>query len=479
MLTTRSIVRSLYIGDNLLTPKFNPDSLCGSVKNIKKLSTYKLSCQAFWSQTKIGLYPFTITNMVLELKRAEMEDHLPPPQAKRPCLGELDQEVSRIVARNPSTVKFLLNVCYPVQARVLSFLDRTDFRNMQLAGLGLGISRIMQRLYLIPIPCSNSKQIRLQTGGQNTGLDFLTRVGWLPETTCDNTTATMDEIRPCTGMVWFSKFSPGTTDNIDICREPHLDITGREVTGSSHNTCLECFLSAERRMSLLERRRIRRLRRTLCSKHTKENTRQAQNKPCKCLGILSTEWRCWPCRRSTLRGLSGIAMMRKEALDEGRYDNGDDKNDNEDGDGNEGQDDKADEEGQDDEDDQDGDDGQDSSSDEDDGERSDGNDSDDRDMRDDRIPKDCPHFCPMSGCNEQVTTQQEQEASKRRGRGVMKMCLACQTILLPPSEEEEEVGEEDDDDGEDNYDDDDDDDAAAAAYDNGEQQNQNLRRMSS
>lgn len=385
--------------------------------------------------------------MVSESKRAELEDHLPPPQAKRPCLGELDQEVSRVVARNPSTVKFLLNVYYPVQARVLSFLDRTDFRNMQLAGLGLGISRIMQRLYLIPIPCSNSKQIRLQTGGQNTGLDFLTRVGWLPETTCDNTTATMDEIRPCTGMVWFSKFSPGTTDDIDACREPHLDITGKEVTGSSHNTCLECFLSAERRMSLLERRRIRRLRRTLCSKHTKENTPQAQNKPCKCLGILSTEWRCWPCRRSTLRGLSGIAMMRKEALDEGRYDNGDDKNDNEDGDGDEGQDDKADENGR------DGDD-QDSISDEDDGERSDSNDSDDRDMRDDRIPRDCPHFCPMSGCNEWVTTQQEQEGSKRTGRGVMKMCLACQTILLPPSEEEEEVGEEDDDD-------------AAAFYGNG------------
>ena len=461
--------------------------------------------------------------MVSESKRAEIEDSLPPPQAKRPCLGDLnvdpnndlsDQQVwpsarvhpeesggwltltpserlsdagcptedgacsssdhdeqkgSRVVDRNPSTVKLLLNACYPVQARVLSFLDRTDFRNMQLAGLGLGISRIMQRLYLIPIPCSNSKQIRLQIEGENVRIDFLTRVGWLPETTCDNTTATMDEIRPCTGMVWFSKFCPGTTDDIDACREPHLDITGKEVTGSSHNTCLECFLSAEQRMTLLERRRIRRLRRTLCSKHTRENTPQAQNKPCKCLAILSTEWRCWPCRRSTLRGLSGIAMKRKKALDEGKYDNDDDQNGNEDGDADggdaqddeadeEGQDDEADEDGQDDEadeDDQDGDDGQDGSSDEDDGERSDSNDSEDRDMRDDRIPKDCPHFCPMPGCNEWVTAQ-EQEASKRTGR-VLKMCLACQTILLP-SEEEGEVEEDDDED--DDGDDDDDDDAA-------------------
>lgn len=51
-----------------------------------------------------------------------------------------DQEVSRVIVRNPSTVKLLLNVCYPVQVRVLFFLDQTDFRNMQLTGLGFSIS---------------------------------------------------------------------------------------------------------------------------------------------------------------------------------------------------------------------------------------------------------------------------------------------------------------------------------------------------
>ena len=382
-----------------------------------------------------------------------------------------DQEVSRVVGRNPSTVKLLLNVCFPVQVRVLSSLDRTDFRSMQLAGLGLRISRVTQRLHLIPIPCSNSEAVR---AGQGIRLDFLTRVGWLPEKTCKNTTATLDEIKPCTGMVWFSKFCPGTTDDIDACREPHFDVTGQEVKGSSHNTCIHCFKSAEQRMTTLEQRRIPRLRRTLCSKHTRKNTPQAQNEPCKCLEILSTEWRCWSCRKSTLRGLSGIAMMRKKALDEGRYDNGDDQNGKEDGDhgddaqdgddgqdGQDGEDDQYDEDGQDggddqydedgqdggddqyDEDGQDGDD--DGSSDEDDGERSDSNDSEDRDMRDDRIPRDGPHFCPIRGCNEWVSAR-EQEAAKRTG-GVLKMCLACQTILLPSEEEEEEEdGDRDDDD---------------------------------
>ena len=456
--------------------------------------------------------------MVWRLKHVEIEDRPPPPQAKRPCLGDLDvnpvndlsdqkvcssardhpeesggwailtptervlnaesptedgvcsssdhadQEVSRVVVRNPSTVKLLLNFCYPVQVRVLSSLDRTDFRSMQLAGLGLNISRIMQRMHLIPIPCNNSDEIRAQNQGQGTNLDFLTRVGWLPETTCTNTTATLDEIKACTGMVWFSKFCPGTTDDIDACREPHFDVTGTEVKGSSHNTCIYCFQSAEERMTFLEQRRIPRLRRTLCSKHTRKNTPQAQNKPCKCLEILSREWRCWGCRKSTLRGLSGIAMKRKKALDEGRYDNGDDQNGKEDGDhgddaqdgddgqdGQDGEDDQYDEDGQDggddqyDEDGQDGDD--DGSSDEDDGERSDSNDSEDRDMKDDRIPRDGPHFCPIPGCDEWISAR-EQEAAKRTG-GVLQMCLACQTILLPSEEEEEEEEEEADDDRDD------------------------------
>lgn len=56
------------------------------------------------------------------------------------CVRPLDQEVSRVIVRNPSTFTLPLNVCYPVQAKVLSFLGRTDLRNMELAGLGLSIN---------------------------------------------------------------------------------------------------------------------------------------------------------------------------------------------------------------------------------------------------------------------------------------------------------------------------------------------------
>ena len=136
----------------------------------------------------------------------------------------------------------------------------------------------------------------------------------------DNTTATMDEIKPYTGLIWPRDSCLGITDNIDACRNPHFDVTSFEVKGSSHNVCLECIQLAAQHMSPLEHRRISRLRRTICSKHTREDITSAQHEPCKCLVILDTEWRCWECRKSTLRGLTGIAMRRRNALDEAHYD---------------------------------------------------------------------------------------------------------------------------------------------------------------
>lgn len=428
-------------------------------EHIKKLSSHNLSHQAFYTQPNLDFTPASSQNMNSESKRAEMEDILTPPKARRPYSSDLDvnpandlsdqqlwfgarvrpesgglliltpdkrvrnteypikdevfsppdhadSEVSRVVIRNLTKVEHILNIFYPIQVGVLSSLDRTDFRSMQLAGLGLSISRIIQRLHLIPVSCSNSRALRPKDEHQATRLDFLVRIGWLPGTCCGNTTATMDEIKACTGMIWPTNSYAGPTDDIDACRGPHLDVTGNELNGSSHNVCLECIQLAERCMSLLEHHIISRLQRTLCSKHTREKTPQAQNEPCKCLQILNTEWRCWACRKSTLRGLTGIAISRKRAFDAGRYDDqiGDNNNHSYDG--------------------------QDDSSDDDSDERSDSNDSEDRDMRDDRIPRDGAHFCPMSGCHDWISSQEQKEA-KITGKG-LKMCLACQTILLPP-----------------------------------------------
>lgn len=404
--------------------------------------------QQLWSEARV--HPESSGILTLTTGERELNADYPTLEIVFSSPDHADSGLRRVVIRNPATLEHLLNICYPVQVEVLSSLDRSDFRSMQLAGLGLGISRMMQRLHLIPVPCSNSEAVRPKDRNQVLHLKFLARIGWLPETSCDNTTATMDEIKPCTGTIWPTKFCPETTDDIDACREPHFDVTGNEVNGSSHNVCLDCIQLAARHMSFLEHRKLSRLRRTICSKHTRENTPQAQNEPCNCLVILDTEWRCWGCRRSALRGLTGIAMKRKNALDEGRYGDGEDDYNGDDGDnGNHGDDvddgkDIKDGDNVDDgdygEDGDDGDDGQDNSSD-DDGERSDSNDSQDRDMRDDRIPRDGAHFCPIAGCKEWIKSQ-EQEAKESTGEG-LKMCLACQTILLPSVEEEEDDDDDD------------------------------------
>ena len=58
-----------------------------------------------------------------------------------------DTETSTIVVRSPTIAERTLNGYYPIQTAVLSPLDRTGFRNMQLAGLGLGVSRDVQRSF--------------------------------------------------------------------------------------------------------------------------------------------------------------------------------------------------------------------------------------------------------------------------------------------------------------------------------------------
>lgn len=435
-----------------------------------------IQLQAPLLPTKIHFAPQKIANMSFRPKRDRSEDSLPPTQRKKhrfgdhpgndlsdqnlgsedridsessgililttadnmlgptqePVLSSLehaDPEPSREVIRTVTNLEHLLNGCYQVQMRVLLYLDRVDFRSMQLAGLGLDISKIIQRKFLIPVTCSNNGAIRPRDNRRVEKLRFLTRVGWLPPKNCSNTTAKMDKIKPCTGLIWPKALLPATTEDIDECRGSHFDVTNYEVKGSSHHVCLECVQFAKEEMSLLENHKIPRLRRTLCSKHTRENTPLAQHEPCKCLVILNTEWRCWGCRRSTRRGLIRIAMRRKAALD--KESNGDnDKNGSKDEDGADNV-----------EGDEGGDDGSDSSdgSDDDFDEISDGYDSEDRDMKDEKIPRDKAHFCPISGCQEWISSQQ-QKAVKRAGGG-LKICLACRTILLPPATVEEDEGE--------------------------------------
>lgn len=202
-----------------------------------------------------------------------------------------DTKTGPMVVWSPTIAKHVLNNCYPVQTAVLSFLDRTDFRNMQLAGLGLGVSKEVQRKTLIPIACNDSRKA--------------SRFG--PPRVCANTTSIMDEVKPCTGRIWHQLARRGSMD-IGDCRQPHHFRTGTDVHGKSHNVCLECIQSAAEIISPQEY--IPRARTTICRKHTRENTPLAHHGPCQCFEILATEWRCWECRVITLMEMLNLGYRR-------------------------------------------------------------------------------------------------------------------------------------------------------------------------
>ena len=155
---------------------------------------------------------------------------------QEPVLSSLehaDPEPSREVIRTATNLEHLLNGCYQVQMRVLLYLDRVDYRNMQLAGLGLGISRIIQRKLLIPVTCSNNGAIRPRDNKRVANLRFLTRIGWLPPTNCNNITATIDEIKPCTGLISPKALLPTTIEDIDECVERYDEYDGKVAFFSS------------------------------------------------------------------------------------------------------------------------------------------------------------------------------------------------------------------------------------------------------
>ena len=204
----------------------------------------------------------------------------------------------------PTIAELVLNNYYPVQTAVLSSLDRTDFRNMQLAGLGLGISKAVQRKTLIPIAC-------------DAGADpsWLRANPYTWRRACTNTTSVMDEIKPCVGPWRRACTNTSVMDEIkpcvgrktmrhevacelDDCKEPHPPGLDTDVLGKPYNVCLECIKWAAEELPL--HIHIPGGRTNICRKHTRENTPLAHHGPCRCFEIMATEWQCVKCRRDAI-----------------------------------------------------------------------------------------------------------------------------------------------------------------------------------
>lgn len=185
----------------------------------------------------------------------------------------------------------------PVQESIIQNLTRWDFRNLQLAGVRIPVSRDYQREFQKPIRCNEKDP---EKRGER----------------CSNSTASVDEIeiRACAGCpVWLSEYGyrvdmwigtqyccpclqhergrvrvrddePDDEPNIDqypvkskVCRRCH------EFYANKH--------SASRSLTIAQ------FKVPLCKGHSLEQNKQSPLNACRCLDYVNDIWRCRSCSK--------------------------------------------------------------------------------------------------------------------------------------------------------------------------------------
>lgn len=81
---------------------------------------------------------------------------------------------------------------YPFRTSLMSYLNRLDFKNFQLAGIRTPVSQKFQRQYLIPSNCDSIELFMPDNTQTNSGFTSVA---------CTNTTRTVDKIMACHGNI--------------------------------------------------------------------------------------------------------------------------------------------------------------------------------------------------------------------------------------------------------------------------------------
>ena len=199
------------------------------------------------------------------------------------------------MANPPSMFEQIMLRHAPIQKAIIQNLTRWDFRNLQLAGIRVPVSRECQRKYLKPDRCND----------YNPGH---------PGELCANSTAFVDEMRACEGRhIWFSdgvlhiKKWIGHQD-IKPCllsEKPLAWDSSEEPNTDTHpihtKVCKRCrdFYVAEH---LNERLRTitTRFPKPLCKRHSLAHANRFPLNACRCAEILNSKWRCSTCLRETM-----------------------------------------------------------------------------------------------------------------------------------------------------------------------------------
>ena len=197
-----------------------------------------------------------------------------------------------------SSLERCITTSYTILTSVLSNLNRWDFRNLQLAGIKTGISRPVQRKYLIPSTCNQKFIFPREPGGQ---------------TVCCNTTQTVDEIRTCHGrhdddstMSYREKWvEPSVLSKHIRGQTKFVDITDENQGGhfDSFNVCLHCIDHDREVLGPCEEEVIGRFKTRMCQVHALEHVENRPYNVCRCMGFVRKYWRCRSCAIHTLYSL--------------------------------------------------------------------------------------------------------------------------------------------------------------------------------
>lgn len=233
-------------------------------------------------------------------------------------LGHVPQDAQAHGAHAPTVVaptqgqnwnlESIFTASYSIFTSVLTYLNRLDVKNLQLAGLRTPISREVRRKYLIPSQC-----------------DEVLHIPGVNPTKCTNTTQNVDEIRTCHG--WqkdgWDLISPQERwiEPPELYKHPHdsediVRATGNDEGGyfDSFNVCIHCFNRDRERRRRWEDRGIRIFHSTLCLEHCLEHIGQRPYNTCRCKMFLAKYWRCHDCATDTFAQLQDRSYMYGETF---------------------------------------------------------------------------------------------------------------------------------------------------------------------
>lgn len=205
---------------------------------------------------------------------------------------------------NPSSFENLISNYGPVQTSILNNLTRWEYRNLQLAGVRLPVSREFLKTHQIPTRCHEQNPENL-------------------DEQCANTTETFDEIRACEGHplrllrpeelhqpcihmpAWLLNSYDPAEPNID--RHPiHTKV------------CRRCRDFNADELLPMQLQTIAQFRMPLCERHSRKEAGQLPHNECRCLSFINDKWRCRSCSESTMLFLASGATNNRSSLDDRR-----------------------------------------------------------------------------------------------------------------------------------------------------------------